>query len=83
MNVNMLYEIYAINEGTQGEDLSISLAKYQAQHPGMSNEESKAVRAFIGSHGPDLAKAFNQSFDTFAALVEELNAAAAEDEEAQ
>ena len=83
MNTNILYGIYTINEGTQGEDLSISLAEYQAQHPGMSNEESKAVRAFIGSHGPALAKAFNQSFDAFAALVEELNAAAAEAEEAQ
>lgn len=83
MNVNMLYEIYAINEGTQGEDLSISLAKYQAKHPGMSNEERKAVLEFIGSHGPDLAKAFNQSMEAFVSLVEELNAAAAEAEEAQ
>lgn len=83
MNANMLHEIYAINEGTQGEDLSISLAKYQAQNPGMSNEESKAVREFIGSHGPALAKAFDQIREAFVSLVEELNAAAAEAEEAQ
>lgn len=59
MNINTLYEIYTINKQTPGEDLTISLAKFQAEHPGaVSHEEAKTIREFIGKHGETLAVAF-------------------------
>ena len=70
MNTNILYEIYAINHETEGEDLSISLAKYKAAHPGVvSHEEDKAIREFVGAHGSTLAKAFDQGKEAFEAAV--------------
>lgn len=80
MNTNILYDIYTINRETEGEDLTISLAKYQAEHQGaVSHEEARAMREFVGRHGKALAMAFRKGKATFQAVAEVLYA---EDNEA-
>ena len=80
MNTNNLYDIYTINKQTPGEDLTISMAKFQAEHQGtVSHEEAKTMREFIGKHGKALAMAFRKGKATFQAVVEVLEA---EDNEA-
>lgn len=81
MNTNTLYEIYTINKQTPGEDLTISMAKYQAEHPGaVSHEEAKTIREFVGRHGKTLAVAFRKGKAAFTAVAEVLEA---QDKEAQ
>lgn len=81
MNTNTLYDIYKLNHQSEGEDLTVSLAKFQAANPGaVSHEEAKAMREFIGKHGRALAVAFHKGKATFQAVVEVLEA---EDKEAQ
>ena len=81
MNTNTLYDIYTINKQTPGEDLTISLAKFQAEHPGeVSHEEARALREFVGKHGKMLAFAFRDGKAAFQAVVEVLEA---QDKEAQ
>ena len=81
MNTNILYDIYTINRETEGEDLTISLAKYQAEHQGaVSHEEARALREFVGKHGKTLAVAFRRGKAAFQAVVEVLEA---QDKEAQ
>lgn len=81
MNTNILYEIYTINKQTPGEDLTISLAKFQAEHQGeVSHEEAKTLREFVGKHGKTLAVAFRKGKAAFQAVVEVLEA---QDKEAQ
>lgn len=76
MNTKILYDIYTLNRETEGEDLTVSLAKYKAAHPNaLSHEEDKAVREFIGTYGSELAKAFDQGKVAFEIAV---NACAAE-----
>ena len=49
MNTNILYDIYKLNHETEGEDLTVSMAKFQAEHPNtVSHEEAKAMREFVG-----------------------------------
>ena len=80
MNTNILYDIYKLNHETEGEDLTVSLAKFQAANPDtLSHEEAKAMRNFIGKHGKDLAVAFRKGKAAFEAVVEVLEA---EDNEA-
>lgn len=80
MNTNTLYDIYTINKQTPGEDLAISLAKYQAEHQGaLPHEEAKAMREFIGKHGKTLAVAFRKGKAAFEGVAEVLYA---EDNEA-
>ena len=81
MNINTLYEIYTINKQTPGEDLTISLAKFQAEHQGaVSHEEARTLREFVGKHGKMLAFAFRDGKAAFQAVVEVLEA---QDKEAQ
>lgn len=81
MNTNTLYEIYTINKQTPGEDLTVSMAKFQAQLPGtVSHEEAKTLREFVGRHGKTLAVAFRKGKAAFQAVVEVLEA---QDKEAQ
>ena len=81
MNTNTLYDIYTINKQTPGEDLTISLAKFQAEHQGaVSHEEARAVREFVGRHGKNLAVAYRKGKAAFTAVVEVLEA---QDKEAQ
>lgn len=81
MNTNILYDIYKLNHETEGEDLTISLAKYQAEHPGaVSHEEAKTLREFVGRHGKTLAVAYRKGKAAFQAVVEVLEA---QDKEAQ
>lgn len=81
MNTNTLYDIYTINKQTPGEDLTISLAKYQAEHQGaVSHEEAKTIREFVGKHGKALAVAYRKGKAAFQAVVEVLEA---EDKEVQ
>lgn len=81
MNTNILYDIYTINRETEGEDLTISLAKFQAEHQGaVSHEEAKTLREFVGKHGKTLAVAFRKGKAAFQAVVEVLEA---QDKEAQ
>ena len=81
MNTNTLYEIYTINHETEGEDLTVSMAKFQAEHPGaVSHEEARAIREFVGKHGKTLAVAFRKGKAAFTAVVEVLEA---QDKEAQ
>lgn len=81
MNTNTLYDIYTINHQTEGEDLTISMAKFQAEHPGeVSHEEAKTLREFVGKHGKTLAVAFRKGKAAFQAVAEVLYA---EDKEAQ
>lgn len=80
MNTNILYDIYTINRQSEDEDLTISMAKFQAEHPGaVSHEEAKTLREFIGKHGKTLAVAFRKGKATFQAVAEVLYA---EDNEA-
>ena len=75
MNTNTLYDIYNINKQTPGEDMTISLAKFQAEHPGaVSHEEAKTIREFVGKHGKTLAVAFRKGKAAFQAVVEVLEA---------
>lgn len=79
MNTNTLYDIYTINKQTPGEDLTISLAKYQAEHQGaVSHEEAKAIREFVGKHGKTLAVAFRKGKAAFEGVAEVLYAEDAE-----
>ncbi len=81
MNTNTLYDIYTINKQTPGEDLTISLAKFQAEHQGaVSHEEARALREFVGRHGKNLAVAYRKGKAAFTAVVEVLEA---QDKEAQ
>lgn len=81
MNTNTLYDIYTINKQTPGEDLTISLAKFQAEHQGaVSHEEAKTLREFVGRHGKTLAVAYRKGKAAFQAVVEVLEA---QDKEAQ
>lgn len=81
MNINTLYDIYTINKQTPGEDLTVSMAKFQAEHPGaVSHEEAKTIREFVGRHGKTLAVAYRKGKAAFQAVVEVLEA---QDKEAQ
>lgn len=81
MNTNTLYEIYTINKQTPGEDMTISLAKFQAANPGvLPHEEAKTLREFVGRHGKTLAVAYRKGKAAFQAVVEVLEA---QDKEAQ
>lgn len=81
MNTNILYDIYTINRQSENEDLTISLAKYQAEHQGtVSHEEAKVMREFIGKHGKTLAVAYRKGKAAFQAVAEVLEA---QDKEAQ
>lgn len=81
MNTNILYDIYKLNHETEGEDLTISLAKYQAELPSvLPHEEAKTMREFIGKHGKTLAVAFRKGKAAFEGVAEVLYA---EDNEAR
>ena len=81
MNTNILYDIYKLNNETEGEDLTISVAKFQAEHPGvLPHEEAKTLREFVGRHGKTLAVAYRTGKAAFQAVVEVLEA---QDKEAQ
>lgn len=81
MNTNILYDISKLNHETEGEDLTISMAKFQAANPGaVSHEEAKAMREFVGRHGKTLAVAYRKGKAAFEAVVEVLEA---EDKEAR
>ena len=80
MNTNTLYDIYKLNHETEGEDLTVSLAKFQAERPGaVPHEEARALREFIGKHGKALAVAYRKGKAAFEAVAEVLYA---EDNEA-
>lgn len=75
MNTNILYDIYKLNNETEGEDLTISVAKFQAEHPGvLPHDGAKAMREFIGRHGKALAVAFRKGKAAFEAVAEVLYA---------
>ena len=81
MNTNTLREIYTINKQTPGEDLTVSMAKFQAANPGvLPHEEAKAMREFVGRHGKTLAVAYRKGKAAFQAVAEVLEA---QDKEAQ
>lgn len=81
MNTNTLYDIYKLNHDTEGEDLTISLAKFQAKYQDeVSHDEARALREFVGRHGQGLAVAFRKGKAAFQAVVEVLEA---QDKEAQ
>ena len=80
MNTNILHDIYTINKQTEGEDLTISLAKFQAKYQDeVSHEEAKTLREFVGKHGKTLAMAYRKGKAAFQAVAEVLYA---EDNEA-
>ena len=73
MNTNILYDIYKLNNETEGEDLTISLAKFQAKYQDeVSHEEARAMREFIGKHGKALAVAYRKGKAAFEAVAEVL-----------
>lgn len=75
MNTNILYDIYKLNHETEGEDLTVSMAKFQVEHPNtVSHEEAKATREFVGRHGKALAVAFRKGKAAFEAVAEVLYA---------
>ena len=83
MNTNTLYDIYTINKQTPGEDLTISMAKFQAEHPGaVSHEEARALREFVGRHGKTLAVAYRKGKAAFTAVAEVLEVQDKEGQEA-
>lgn len=80
MNTNTLYDIYTINRQSENEDLTVSMAKFQAQFPGvLPHDGAKAMREFIGRHGKTLAVAFRKGKAAFEGVAEVLYA---EDNEA-
>lgn len=80
MNTNTLYDIYTINRQSENEDLTISMAKYQAERQGaLPHEEAKTIREFIGKHGKTLAVAYRKGKAAFEGVAEVLYA---EDNEA-
>lgn len=80
MNTNILYDIYTINRQSENEDLTVSMAKFQAQLPGvLPHDGAKAMREFIGRHGKTLAVAFRKGKAAFEGVAEVLYA---EDNEA-
>ena len=80
MNTNTLYDIYTINRQSENEDLTVSMAKFQAQLPGvLPHDGAKAMREFIGRHGKTLAVAFRKGKAAFEGVAEVLYA---EDNEA-
>ena len=81
MNTNILYGIYKLNHETEDEDLTVSMAKFQAEHPNtVSHEEAKTIREFIGKHGKTLAVAYRKGKAAFEGVAEVLYA---EDNEAR
>lgn len=81
MNTNTLYDIYKLNHETEGEDLTVSMAKFQAANHGvLPHEEAKAMREFVGRHGKALAVAYRKGKAAFEAVAEVLEA---QDKEAQ
>lgn len=81
MNTNILHDIYTINRQSEGEDLTVSMAKFQAANPGaLPHEEARAMREFVGKHGKTLAVAYRKGKAAFQAVVEVLEA---QDKEAQ
>ena len=81
MNTNILYDIYKLNHETEGEDLTVSMAKFQTEHPNtVSHEEAKAMREFVGRHGKALAVACRKGKAAFEAVAEVLYA---EDEDVE
>ena len=75
MNTNILYDIYTINHQTPGEDLTVSMAKFQAANPGvLPHEEAKTIREFVGKHGKTLAVAFRKGKAAFEGVAEVLYA---------
>ena len=75
MNTNILYDIYTINRQSENEDLTISMAKFQAQLPGvLPHDGAKAMREFVGRHGKSLAGAFRKGKAAFEAVAEVLYA---------
>ena len=81
MSTNTLYDIYKLNQETESEDLTISMAKFQAERPGaVSHEEARALREFVGRHGKTLAVAYRKGKAAFTAVAEVLEA---QDKEAQ
>lgn len=81
MNTNTLYDIYKLNHETEGEDLTVSMAKFQATNSGaLPHEEAKAMREFIGKHSKALSAAYRKGKAAFEAVAEVLYA---EDKEAQ
>ena len=75
MNTNILYDIYTINHQTPGEDLTVSMAKFQAANPGvLPHEEAKDMREFVGRHGKALAVAYRKGKAAFEAVAEVLEA---------
>ena len=80
MNINTLSDVYKLNHETEGEDLTITLAKFQAERQGaLPHEEARAMREFVGRHGKTLAVAFRKGKAAFEGVAEVLYA---EDNEA-
>ena len=78
MNAIVLYKIYETTRANQAPDLTIGLAMYHKDHPGViTHEQDKQIREFMGKHGQELAKAFPDPV-AFAAAVASGEAADAE-----
>lgn len=59
VNPNHLYALYQCTEKNDAPDLAtVGMAMFLAEHPEISQEESKAMRLFTGAHGQKLAKAY-------------------------
>ena len=78
MNAIKLYGIYETTRANQALDLTIGLAMYKAEHPGViTHEQDREIREFMGRHGQKLAAAFPDP-EAFAKAV---SAGVAEDAE--
>ncbi len=59
MNAIILYNIYETTRANKAPDLTIGLAMYKAEHPGViTHEQDREIREFMGRHGQELAAAF-------------------------
>lgn len=83
MNANILYDIYETSRAHGFRDLIFGLAQYKADHPeaAIGHDEDKAIRTFMGSHGQELAAAFQAGREAFAAAVAEAQAQDAQAEQ--
>lgn len=65
MNSKVLYDIFETTGAHHLPDLTIGLAYYRYEHPGMDEATDKAIRLFIGAHYGELVKAYAKGFEAF------------------
>ena len=70
MNAVILYGIFETNRKHHLPDLTLGLAVYRYENPGViSDDDDKAIREFIGRHYDGLVKGYAEGPVAFTAAV--------------